>query len=184
MTKRMIDENADIIRTTGYTEGTDSSAENDASTETLEMIERENEELGIDLEGLEASDNAGIQDSISRLGYQLDSCCCSIKTQMLQDKYDRLYEQYRSVQTDASNAAQSQYLLGVMGKWIANPAAPVICSVIMNSLNSASTSRSRQMKSKSPLKTWRKYPINNARICKFSIERSAHSTAALFSFIK
>ena len=66
---------------------------------------------------------AGIQDSISRLGYQLDSCCCSIKTQMLQDKYDRLYEQYRSVQTDASNAAQSQYLLGVMGKWIANPAS-------------------------------------------------------------
>jgi len=66
---------------------------------------------------------AGIQDSISRLGYQLDSCCCSIKTQMLQDKYDRLYEQYRSVQTDASNAAQSQYLLGVMGKWVANPAS-------------------------------------------------------------
>jgi hypothetical protein len=69
---------------------------------------------------------AGIQDSISRLGYQLDSCCCSIKTQMLQDKYDRLYEQYRSVQTDASNAAQSQYLLGVMGKWIANPAAVAV----------------------------------------------------------
>lgn len=66
---------------------------------------------------------AGIQDSISRLGYQLDSCCCALKTQMMQDKYDRLYEQYRSVQTDASNAAQSQYLLGVMGKWIANPAS-------------------------------------------------------------
>ena len=66
---------------------------------------------------------AGIQSSISQLGYQLDSCCCALKTQMLQDKYDRLYEQYRSVQTDASNAAQSQYLLGVMGKWVANPAA-------------------------------------------------------------
>ena len=69
---------------------------------------------------------SGIQDAISRLGYQLDSCCCSIKTQMLQDKYDRLYEQYRSVQTDASNAAQSQYLLGVMGKWVANPAAAAL----------------------------------------------------------
>lgn len=66
---------------------------------------------------------AGIQSSISQLGYQLDSCCCALKTQMLQDKYDRLYEQYRSVQTDASNAAQSQYLLGVMGKWVANPAS-------------------------------------------------------------
>ena len=66
---------------------------------------------------------AAISQSIAQLGYQLDQCCCSIKTQMLQDKYDRLYEQYRSVQTDASNAAQSQYLLGVMGKWIANPAS-------------------------------------------------------------
>ena len=69
---------------------------------------------------------AGIQEAISRLSYQMDSCCCGIKTQLLQDKYDRLYEQYRSVQTDASNAAQSQYLLGVMGKWIANPAAVAV----------------------------------------------------------
>ena len=66
---------------------------------------------------------AGIQDAISRLGYQMDSCCCAIKTQLLQDKYDRLYEQYRSIQTDASNAAQSQYILGVMGKWVANAPA-------------------------------------------------------------
>ena len=66
---------------------------------------------------------AGIQEAIARLGFQMDSCCCAIKTQLLQDKYDRLYEQYRSVQVDASNAAQSQYLLGVMGKWVANPTA-------------------------------------------------------------
>ena len=66
---------------------------------------------------------SGIQEAIARLGFQMDSCCCAIKTQLLQDKYDRLYEQYRSVQTDASNAAQTQYLLGVMGKWVANPAA-------------------------------------------------------------
>ena len=66
---------------------------------------------------------SGIQEAISRLGYQLDSCCCSIKTQMLQDKYEELAEKYRTVQNDASNAAQSQYLLSVMGKWIANPAS-------------------------------------------------------------
>lgn len=72
------------------------------------------------------ANGAETRDAISRLGYQMDSCCCAIKTQLLQDKYDRLYEQYRSVQTDASNAAQSQYLLGVMGKWIANPAAVAV----------------------------------------------------------
>lgn len=53
----------------------------------------------------------------------MDSCCCSLKTQMLQDKYDRLYEQYRSVQVDASNAAQTAAILGAMGKWVANPTA-------------------------------------------------------------
>ena len=66
---------------------------------------------------------SGIQEAIARLGFQMDSCCCAIKTQLLQDKYDRLYEQYRSVQVDASNAAQTQTLLAAMGKWVANPAA-------------------------------------------------------------
>ena len=67
---------------------------------------------------------AGIMDAISRLGYQLDSCCCSIKTQMLQDKYEALENLYRSAQVDASNAAQTQTILATMGKWIANaPAA-------------------------------------------------------------
>jgi hypothetical protein len=66
---------------------------------------------------------SGIQDAIARLGFQMDSCCCAIKTQLLQDKYDRLYEQYRSVQVDASNAAQTAAILGAMGKWVANPAA-------------------------------------------------------------
>ncbi|MBO7667775.1 MAG: hypothetical protein J6T26_04865 [Firmicutes bacterium] len=66
---------------------------------------------------------AGIQEAIARLGFQMDSCCCAIKSQLLQDKYDRLYEQYRSVQVDASNAAQTQTLLATMGKWVANPAA-------------------------------------------------------------
>ena len=66
---------------------------------------------------------SGIQEAIARLGFQMDSCCCAIKTQLLQDKYDRLYEQYRSVQVDASNAAQTQTLLATMGKWVANPSA-------------------------------------------------------------
>ena len=54
----------------------------------------------------------------------MDECCCSIKTTLLQDKYDAAIRELAKAQTDASNAAQSQYLLGVMGKWVANaPAA-------------------------------------------------------------
>ena len=62
-----------------------------------------------------------LQAQIAQLGYQMDSCCCSIKTQMLQDKYDALEEKYRSAQNDLSNAAQSQYILGALGRFVTNP---------------------------------------------------------------
>lgn len=88
------------------------------NTSTINAIQGFNE-----LQRAIQAQGAGIQEAISRLGYQMDTCCCSIKTQMLQDKYDALAEKYRTVQNDASNAAQSQYLLSVMGKWVANPAA-------------------------------------------------------------
>lgn len=64
-----------------------------------------------------------IQQSIANLGYQMENCCCSIKTQMLQDKYDETLRELAKAQNEASNAAQSAYLLSVMGKWVANPAA-------------------------------------------------------------
>ena len=64
-----------------------------------------------------------LQQSISQLGYQMENCCCSIKTQMLQDKYDETLRELAKAQADASNSAQSAYLLSVMGKWVANPSA-------------------------------------------------------------
>lgn len=61
---------------------------------------------------------------LDALGYQMESCCCSIKTQMLQDKYENLVNDYRTLQNDVSNANQTQLILNTMGKWIANaPAA-------------------------------------------------------------
>ena len=64
-----------------------------------------------------------IQQQVSQLGYQMDQCCCSIKTQMLQDKYDEAVRELNKAQNEAVNAQQSAYLLSVMGRWIANPAA-------------------------------------------------------------
>ena len=64
-----------------------------------------------------------IQQSIADLGYRMDQCCCSIKTQLLQDKYDAALRELTAAQTDASNKAQTEYLLSVMGKWVANPAS-------------------------------------------------------------
>ena len=64
-----------------------------------------------------------ISQAIADLGYRMDKCCCEIKTQMLQDKYENLQNAYNLVQTDASNSRQSEFLLNTMGKWQANPSA-------------------------------------------------------------
>jgi hypothetical protein len=112
-----------------------SSANNNYETlqainnQTLTMMSQNNTNLinaiqGFNTLGLNmAQQNAELRQQIAQLGYQMETCCCSIKTQMLQDKYDQLLEKYHDVKTDESNNKQSQYLLSVMGKWIANPAA-------------------------------------------------------------
>ena len=65
-----------------------------------------------------------IQSAIAGLSTQLGSCCCEIKQQLLQDKYDETVRELAKTQNEAVNAAQSAYLLSVMGKWVANaPAA-------------------------------------------------------------
>ena len=67
-----------------------------------------------------------IQASLAGISTQLGTCCCDIKTQLLQDKYDSALRELAKAQTDASLAAQSAYLLSTMGKWVANPAAVAI----------------------------------------------------------
>ena len=64
-----------------------------------------------------------INQTLANISSQMEQCCCSIKTQMLQDKYDETLRELAKAQTDASNRAQSEYLLSVMGKWVANPAS-------------------------------------------------------------
>jgi hypothetical protein len=66
-----------------------------------------------------------INQTLASISSQLGSCCCEIKTQLLQDKYDSALRELAKAQTDASNSAQSAYLLSVMGKWVANPAAVI-----------------------------------------------------------
>ena len=64
-----------------------------------------------------------INQTLASISSQLGSCCCEIKTQLLQDKYDSALRELAKAQTDASNREQSEYLLSVMGKWVANPSA-------------------------------------------------------------
>jgi hypothetical protein len=62
-----------------------------------------------------------LQQQIAQMGFQMENCCCSIKTQMLQDKYEALQELYRNDHNDLSNAAQSQYILNALGRFVAYP---------------------------------------------------------------
>ena len=64
-----------------------------------------------------------IQQQIAQLGFQMENCCCSIKTQMLQDKYEAVVNQLRQYQADASNNAQTQYILNALGRFVAYPPA-------------------------------------------------------------
>ena len=64
-----------------------------------------------------------ISSAIAGLSSQLGTCCCDIKSTLLQDKYDAALRELAKAQNEATNAAQSAYLLSVMGKWVANPAA-------------------------------------------------------------
>lgn len=66
-----------------------------------------------------------IQQSIAALSSQLGTCCCDIKTTLLQDKYDAALRELTKYQTEAATKAQSEYLLSVMGKWVANAPAVV-----------------------------------------------------------
>lgn len=66
---------------------------------------------------------SSISQQIAALNHNMENCCCSIKTQMLQDKYDALQNQYNATQNDLSNAAQTQTILNAMGRWVGYPPA-------------------------------------------------------------
>ena len=61
---------------------------------------------------------------LDMLSAQLEQCCCSIKTQMLQDKYDETVRELNKAETKSIVADGNAYMLATMGKWVANaPAA-------------------------------------------------------------
>ena len=65
-----------------------------------------------------------IAGKIDALSAQMNSCCCEIKTQMLQHWYEESQARVVALENAKNNADQSQYILSQMGKWVANaPAA-------------------------------------------------------------
>jgi hypothetical protein len=56
---------------------------------------------------------------LMQLSAQLNECCCSIKTQMLENRLDDTQRQLAVAQDNISNYNQSQYLLGQLGRFVA-----------------------------------------------------------------
>ena len=66
-----------------------------------------------------------ISSALAGISNQLSTCCCDIKTTLLQSQYDEALRDLNKAQAEAIAQAQSQYLLGVMGKWVANAPAVI-----------------------------------------------------------
>lgn len=63
----------------------------------------------------------GVQDSINNLSHQMEQCCCDLKTQMMQDKYETLNRDYQQALAAISNATQTQNILSSLGRYVTNP---------------------------------------------------------------
>ena len=108
-----------------------SSANNNYETaqlingQTSTLMEQNNTNLINAIQGFNAV-NLSIQNQTNVLANQIqglqakmDSCCCEIKTQMLQNRLDDAQAALVAKNADISNYNQSQYLLGQLGRFVA-----------------------------------------------------------------
>lgn len=95
------------------------------NSQTNQMLQQNNTNLINAIQGfnqMQQTMNANtnqLAQAIQQLGYQMDQCCCSIKTQILQNRYEDTQAQLVAAQGAISNANQSQYLLGQLGRFVA-----------------------------------------------------------------
>ena len=95
------------------------------SDQSNQMLQQNNANL---INAIQGFNNLGVQimnqtntlgSKLDGLAAQLASCCCEIKTQMLQDRLADTQAKLVTAQNAIDNANQSQYLLGQMGRWVA-----------------------------------------------------------------
>ena len=112
-----------------------SSANNNYETAQLihaqsaEMMQQNNTNL---INAIQGFNNLGLQltnqtnvlaNRIDGLSAQMNECCCSIKTQMLQDRLNDRDRQLLVAQNAIDNANQTQTILNNLGRFVAYPPA-------------------------------------------------------------
>lgn len=109
-----------------------SSANNNYETAQLihaqstEMMQQNNTNL---INAIQGFNNLGMQltnqtnvlaGKVEALSAQMNDCCCSIKTMMLENRLQDAQTALNAANNTISNAAQSQYILSQMGHWTPN----------------------------------------------------------------
>lgn len=108
-----------------------SSANNNYETarliqqQTSDMMQQNNTNLINAIQGFNAV-NLNVQNQtntlsqqIQALGAQMNECCCSIKTMMLENRLQDQQIQNAALRNDISNLQQSQYILSQTGRYVA-----------------------------------------------------------------
>ena len=90
--------------------GTNLMAQNNANT--INVIQGFNA-----LSGQITNQTNVLAGKLDALGYQMESCCCSIKTLIKDNLIADLTNQLNQANNVAVNATQSQYLLSMLGKY-------------------------------------------------------------------
>ena len=65
------------------------------------------------------SQNAGLSQKIDQLGFKMETCCCEIKTQTLQNRLDDANATIVKQQGEISNFQQTQTILNNLGRFVA-----------------------------------------------------------------
>ena len=95
------------------------------NAQTSELVAQNNTNL---INAIQGFNNLGLQitnqtnvlsGQISALSAQMNECCCSIKTQMLEDRLADAQAKIVAQQAEISNGQQSQYLLSQLGRFVA-----------------------------------------------------------------
>ena len=93
------------------------------NNQTAAMLATQNNNLVNAIQGFNQITNtvqngfANVSAQISDLGYRMESCCCSIKTQMLEQRLADANAALVSANNANAIAAQSQYLLSQLGTY-------------------------------------------------------------------
>ena len=66
-----------------------------------------------------ATQTAQLSSKIDQLGFKMETCCCEIKTQLLQNRLDDANAKIVQQQNEISNYQQTQTILNQLGRFVA-----------------------------------------------------------------